>query len=123
MQKDAKNVLGGELKSCCTNPMTGFYRDGFCHTGEDDMGRHLICVELNEEFLHLGKYLGNDLMTPRPEFQFPGLKPGDRWCVCANRWLQCLQEDMNEPPKIDLEATHEKMLDFIDLETLKKYAL
>jgi uncharacterized protein (DUF2237 family) len=116
-----KNVLGGELKSCCTDPMTGFYRDGFCHTGANDVGSHIVCVEITDEFLDFSRSRGNDLITPHPEFGFPGLKKGDKWCLCAMRWREALEE--NVAPRIILEACHEDALNFVSLEDLKKYAI
>ncbi len=116
-----RNVLGGELKSCCTDPMTGFYRDGFCRTGPDDTGRHTICVVTTDEFLAYSKSVGNDLSTPMPQYAFPGLQGGDKWCLVAMRWKQALEDGM--APQDDLEATHESALQIVDLEELKKYAI
>ena len=115
-----RNVLGGPLKSCSTEPMTGFYRDGCCHTGEADVGSHTVCVEMTEEFLAFSLAAGNDLSTPRPEFGFPGLKPGDRWCVCAARWLQACQQGVDAP--VNLAATHEAALEIIPLDMLRTHA-
>ena len=115
-----RNVLGGELKSCCTDPMTGFYRDGFCRTGSEDAGRHTVCILATDEFLAYSKSVGNDLSTPMPQYQFPGLKGGDKWCLVAMRWKQALEDGM--APMVDLEATHESTLQIVDLEDLKKYA-
>lgn len=112
----AKNVFGTELKQCCENPKTGFYRDGFCHTGPEDHGTHVACATLTQAFLDFTLSRGNDLMTPRPEWRFPGLKPGDRWCLCANRWLEARKAGV--APKLNLEATHEKMLEFADISEL-----
>jgi len=114
-----KNVLGTALKVCCTDPMTGFYRDGCCRTGADDTGRHTVCILATEEFLEFSKAAGNDLSTPRPEYAFPGLKDGDKWCLVAMRWQQALDAGM--APLVDLEATHESALEFLRLEDLKKY--
>jgi uncharacterized protein (DUF2237 family) len=114
-----KNVLGTALKVCCTDPMTGFYRDGYCRTGADDTGRHTVCILATEEFLEFSKAAGNDLSTPRPEYAFPGLKDGDKWCLVAMRWQQALDAGM--APLVDLEATHESALEFLRLEDLKKY--
>lgn len=111
-----KNVLGGELKVCCTSPMTGFYRDGFCKTGVQDQGRHTVCIVTTAEFLEYSKAAGNDLSTPRPEYAFPGLVPGDKWCLVAVRYAQALRDGM--APKVILEATHEATLDFVSLEDL-----
>jgi uncharacterized protein len=115
------NVLGEPLQSCCMDPRTGFYRDGYCQTGDDDLGSHLVCAEMTEEFLAFSKKQGNDLSTPRPEFSFPGLKAGDRWCVCALRWVESYEA--KQAPKILLSATHQTMLDIVPLEVLVKYAL
>ncbi len=116
-----KNVLGGELKSCCTDPMTGFYRDGFCKTGINDVGSHTVCVEATNEFLEFSKSRGNDLMTPRPEFNFPGVKDGDKWCLCATRWREALEAGV--APKVILEACHEASLRYVSLEDLKNHKL
>ena len=115
------NVLGEALESCCTDPMTGFYRNGHCETGPQDLGAHVVCAEVDADFLAFSKSRGNDLSTPRPEFGFAGLKPGDRWCLCAARWVEALQAGMAPPVK--LTATHERVLDFVPLEALKLYAL
>ncbi len=115
------NVLGTELKCCCRNPVTGFYRDGFCRTGPEDVGQHTVCVEVTQEFLDYSVLDGNDLITPRPEFGFPGLKPGDKWCVCVTRWKSAL--DHNRAAPVDLEATHASALEFVTMEALKAYAL
>ena len=115
------NVLGSELMPCSTNPMTGFFRDGSCNTCAEDQGSHTVCVVLTEEFLAMSKYLGNDLSTPRPEFRFPGLKAGDRWCLCAGRFLQAHQEGC--APRVDLESTHQRALDVVPLEILETYKL
>ncbi len=114
-----KNVLGGELKCCCLKPLTGFYRDGFCKTGADDRGSHTICVRVTDEFLIFSKSRGNDLSTPRPEFQFPGLKDGDKWCLVAVRWQEALEA--GAAPDVILEATHEAALQYVSLEDLRKY--
>jgi uncharacterized protein (DUF2237 family) len=116
-----KNVLGGELQVCCNDPMTGFYRDGYCRTGPDDVGRHTVCILATDEFLAFSKNAGNDLSTPRPEFAFPGLKEGDKWCLVAMRWQQALEAGM--APQVYLEATHESALEIISLEDLKSYAV
>jgi len=115
-----KNVLGTELKLCCSSPMTGFYRDGYCRTGADDTGRHTVCIVATDEFLEFSKAAGNDLSTPRPEYAFPGLKAGDKWCLVAMRWQQAFEADM--APHVDLEATHESALEFIKLEDLRRYS-
>jgi uncharacterized protein (DUF2237 family) len=116
-----KNVLGTELKVCCTSPMTGFYRDGYCRTGADDTGRHTVCILATDEFLEFSKAAGNDLSTPRPEYAFPGLKAGDKWCLVAMRWQQALEADM--APQVYLESTHESALEFISLEDLRHHAV
>ncbi len=115
------NVLGEPLRSCSQDPLTGFFRDGSCNSCAEDAGSHTVCAVMTEEFLALSKYLGNDLSTPRPEYQFPGLKPGDRWCVCAARFLQAVHEDAG--PKVDLAATHQRALEIVPMEILEAYAL
>jgi uncharacterized protein len=120
--KDASvNVLGGPLESCSTAPVTGFFRNGCCDTGPSDQGMHTVCAVMTAEFLALSKYLGNDLSTPRPEFGFAGLKPGDRWCLCAGRFLQAHEE--GAAPQVKLEATHLNTLRIVPIEVLKRYAL
>lgn len=116
----ALNVFGEEMITCSTAPMTGFYRDGCCKTGEDDHGTHTVCSVMTVEFLAFTKSVGNDLSTPMPQYQFPGLKPGDRWCLCATRWVQAYEAGF--APKVVLEATHEKTLQYIALEELVKFA-
>lgn len=115
------NVLGTRLMRCSTRPLTGFYRNGCCDTGPDDAGSHTVCVVVDAEFLAVSKYLGNDLSTPRPEFRFDGLKPGDRWCLCAARFLQAAQE--RAAPKVVLEATHARALEVVPLALLRAHAL
>jgi uncharacterized protein (DUF2237 family) len=117
----ARNVTGGELVSCSTSPMTGFFRNGCCETGPHDLGMHTVCVVLTAEFLAYSKSVGNDLSTPRPEFSFDGLKPGDRWCLCAPRWKEAL--DAGAAPRVVLEATHEETLAIVTLGVLKDYAV
>jgi uncharacterized protein (DUF2237 family) len=117
----AKNVLGEDLQICCQSPMTGFYRDGKCNTGPDDYGLHLICAEMTLEFLEFSREVGNDLSTPIPEFGFPGLEPGDCWCLCATRWKQAYDAGM--APRVKLAATHISALEFATLEELQEYAL
>lgn len=119
--KSPKNVLGTELQPCCFSPLTGFYRDGFCRTGYEDMGLHLVCAEMTAEFLEFSVREGNDLVTPMPEFQFPGLKPGDRWCVCVTRWKDAF--DAGVAPPVVLEATHISTLEFATLEELQAHAV
>ena len=116
-----KNVLGGPLAPCSDNPVTGFYRTGCCHTGPEDIGVHTVCVVMTADFLAYSKAAGNDLSTPRKEFGFPGLKPGDRWCLCAARWKQAF--DAGKAPKLVLAATHERTLAIVPLETLKAHAV
>src|SRR5439155_2469335 len=115
------NVLGTELKCCCRDPLTGFYRDGFCRTGPEDIGLHTVCVKVTQEFLDYSVLDGNDLVTPHPEFGFPGLKPGDKWCVCVTRWKSAL--DHNRAAPVDLEATHASALEFVTLEEFRAHAL
>lgn len=115
------NVLGQKLQPCSIAPMTGFYRNGCCDTGPEDRGSHTVCVVATAEFLALSKYLGNDLSTPRPEFRFPGLKPGDRWCLCAARFLQAAEEFA--APRVVLEATHIRATDIVPLELLRAHAV
>lgn len=116
-----RNVLGGELRLCCGDPMTGFYRDGYCRTGPDDVGRHTVCILATDEFLKFSKAAGNDLSTPRPEFAFPGLVAGDKWCLVAMRWRQALEAGM--APQVVLAATHESVLEIVSLDELKKLAI
>jgi uncharacterized protein len=116
-----KNVFGEPLEVCSLSPRTGFYRTGCCHTGPEDFGVHTVCVETTAEFLAFSKSRGNDLSTPQPEFDFPGLQPGDRWCLCAARWQEALEA--GAAPKVVLAATHERTLEVVDLADLKKYAL
>jgi uncharacterized protein (DUF2237 family) len=116
-----RNVLGGELEPCGTDPMTGFYRDGCCSTGSEDLGRHTICAVVSAEFLQHQRSIGNDLSTPRPEYRFPGLKPGDRWCVTALNWLQAHRDGC--AAAVVLAATNERTLDVIPLEALRQYAV
>jgi uncharacterized protein (DUF2237 family) len=115
------NVFGEELKMCGENPITGFYRDGKCNTCNNDAGSHTICIEISQEFLEYSRFKGNDLSTPRPEFDFKGLKPGDSWCVCASRWLEAVETNM--APRVYLQRTHIKALDIVTIEILKKYAV
>jgi uncharacterized protein len=117
----AKNVLGGPLKSCSTQPLTGFYRDGCCNTGVDDIGLHLVCTQVTAAFLAHQQSIGNDLSTPFPQYGFPGLKPGDRWCVCVQRWKQSMEAGVAAP--VVLEATHISTLEYVDLEDLQNHAV
>jgi len=111
-----KNVLGTALRPCCTDPMTGYFRDGVCRTGPTDTGRHVVCAVMTAEFLEFTKTKGNDLSTPRPEYQFPGLRPGDGWCLCALRWQEAYDAGIVVPVK--LESTHEKALAYVDFADL-----
>lgn len=115
------NVLGTTLQPCSTAPLTGFYRNGCCDTGPQDAGSHTVCVIVTAEFLALSKYLGNDLSTPRPEYRFEGLKPGDRWCLCAARFLQAAQEFA--APQVVLAATHMRATEIVPLELLRAHAV
>ncbi len=115
-----KNVLGGELLSCCTDPMTGFYRDGYCRTGADDTGRHTVCIIATDEFLEYSKAVGNDLSTPMPQYAFPGVKDGDKWCLCLLRWREAFEAGM--APRVILEACHESVLKVIPLTNLQQFA-
>ncbi len=117
----AKNVLGGPLQTCSTKPLTGFYRDGCCNTGEEDLGLHLVCTQVTAAFLAHQREVGNDLITPVPHYHFPGLKPGDRWCLCVQRWKQSLEAGCAAP--VVLEATHISALEFVDLEDLQRHAV
>lgn len=116
-----KNVLGGELASCSEKPMTGFFRNGCCETNAQDRGVHTVCAEMTEEFLAFSKSAGNDLSTPVPAFNFPGLKPGDRWCLCAGRWQEAFEA--GAAPRVVLAATNEATLQIVALEDLKRHAL
>ena len=115
------NVLGGALQSCSIQPVTGFYRDGCCNTGADDVGLHTVCVVTSAEFLAFSKAHGNDLSTPMPQYGFPGLVPGDRWCLCAARWKEAL--DAGVAPPVILQATHEETLAILPLDVLKRHAI
>lgn len=118
--EDPVNVRGGPLAPCSSKPLTGFYRDGHCNTCRADQGSHTVCAVMTEEFLAYSKYVGNDLSTPRPEYQFAGLKPGDSWCLCAGRFLQAADEGC--APKVHLDATHARALDIVPLEVLNRHA-
>lgn len=121
MSQSAKNVLGGVLVPCSLDPLTGFFRDGCCNTGADDYGSHTVCAQMTEAFLAFSRSRGNDLTTPNPEFRFPGLKPGDRWCVCAARWREAAEAGV--APPVILESTHERALQVIALADLEYHAL
>ena len=118
---EAKNVLGGQLQPCCKFPMTGFYRDGFCNTGAEDVGRHVVCIRITDEFLEFSKDAGNDLSTPMPEYDFPGLIAGDQWCLCALRWQEAFEA--GAAPMVVLESTHLGALEVLKLENLKRHAV
>lgn len=115
------NVLGGPLLTCSDKPVTGFFRDGCCNTSEDDFGSHTVCVVLTEEFLAYSKEAGNDLSTPRPEFDFPGLKAGQRWCLCAARWVEAWRA--GKAPKVSLNSTNQAALEIVPLDLLKQHAI
>jgi hypothetical protein len=117
----SNNVLGNALETCCTSPMTGFYRNGSCETGPNDVGTHVVCAEVTQEFLEYTRSRGNDLTSPSPHHGFPGLKPGDRWCLCVSRWKEAL--DAGVAPPVVLEATHEATLKYVSLQELKKHAV
>ena len=118
---ESVNVFGEELESCSEDPLTGFFRDGCCNTDEQDVGSHTVCVEMTEAFLEYSRFRGNDLSTPMPEAGFPGLRPGDRWCLCAARWLEAQQQEM--APRVFLRRTHLKALEIIPMEVLRKFAV
>ena len=115
------NVLGEPLQTCSDSPVTGFYRDGCCNTSDADFGSYTVCVIVSQSFLEYSRFRGNDLSTPQPDFGFPGLQPGDRWCLCAQRWLEAHQYQM--APRVVLSATHRRALDIIPLDVLKTYAI
>ncbi|MCA9035397.1 MAG: DUF2237 domain-containing protein [Planctomycetaceae bacterium] len=117
----AKNVFGGDLLVCSSNPLTGFFRSGKCETCGDDAGMHTVCAEMTKEFLQFSYDAGNDLSTPRPEFRFPGLKPGDRWCLCLPRWIEAFEAGI--APKLMLKATHISAIEHISMDVLLQYAL
>jgi hypothetical protein len=116
-----KNVFGETIRTCCENPITGFFRDGFCHTDERDEGIHTVCVSVTKDFLEFSLSRGNDLSTPRPEFGFPGLKEGDSWCLCAERWVEAYEAD--KAPKLFLKKTNHRTLDIVPMELLKDFAI
>ncbi len=118
---ESLNVYDEVLETCCENPMTGFFRDGCCNTADEDLGLHTVCVELSDAFLQFSKSVGNDLSTPREEFNFPGLQAGDRWCLCASRWLQAHQA--GAAPRVHIRSTHKRTLEIVDLQLLKQYAV
>ena len=120
IKEESVNVLGSPLVPCSTDPLTGFFRDGCCNTCSEDAGSHTICIEVTQEFLEYSRFAGNDLSTPHSEFEFPGLKEGDRWCLCAGRWLEA--HDQGMAPRIFLQNTHIKALEIIRRELLQQYA-
>ena len=117
---ESLNVFDEPLLSCSESPVTGFFRDGCCNTSDEDFGSHTVCVEVTQDFLDYSRFRGNDLSTPMPDFGFPGLQPGDRWCLCASRWLEAYEQGM--APKIFLTRTHKRALEIVELEKLKEYA-
>ncbi|MBI2424019.1 MAG: DUF2237 domain-containing protein [Candidatus Hydrogenedentes bacterium] len=117
----AKNVLGSDLQECSRDPLTGFYRDGCCNTGADDIGLHIVCIRATAEFLEFSRERGNDLSTPHPEMNFAGVQPGDQWCLCAMRWKEALDAGM--APPVVLEATHISALEFVDMKDLRAHAV
>ena len=121
MMSSTLNVYGKPIEVCCNNPVTGYYRDGKCITGADDFGTHIVCAQVTDEFLKFSKAQGNDLIAPRPEYNFPGLIKGNCWCLCISRWQDA--ERNNVAPLINLNATHQKALEYVDLATLEKYAI
>lgn len=120
-KEKAKNILGGDLQPCCTDPMTGFFRDGYCHTNHMDQGTHVVCAVVTDEFLEFTKSRGNDLSRPVPAYQFPGLRAGDGWCLCARRWQEAYEAGV--APPIKGHSTHEKALDYIAKETLEQFRI
>lgn len=118
---ESLNVFGEVLEPCGMDPTTGFFRDGACNTCKEDLGSHTVCINASQEFLEFSRFKGNDLSTPMPDYDFPGLKPGDSWCLCAARWLEA--EKHNMAPKVFLKRTHVKALDIVPIELLKKYAI
>ncbi len=121
MAATQSNVLGGPIQCCCLRPLTGYYRDGFCRTGPGDTGLHTVCVEVTDAFLAFSKSRGNDLSTPVPEYGFPGLVAGDKWCLCVTRWQEALLA--GKAPRVILASSHISVLEFVDLEDLKEHAL
>ena len=119
--KESINVMGEKLESCSQDPLTGFYRDGCCNTSDVDFGSHTVCIEVNQAFLEYSRFRGNDLSTPITEYDFPGLKAGDRWCLCAQRWLEAYEHNM--APRIYLAATHQRATEIIPIALLKEFAV
>lgn len=120
MEQNPLNVFGLPLQSCCQDPVTGYFRDGYCKTMAEDLGTHVVCARVTREFLEFSRQRGNDLISPAPQWKFPGLKPGDQWCLCVSRWMEA--EKAGVAPPVILEATHEKALEYTSMETLLKYA-
>jgi len=120
-QAQPLNVWGGKLSPCSEDPLTGFFRDGCCNTCDEDAGSHTVCIEVSQDFLEYSRFAGNDLSTPHPEFGFAGLQEGDRWCLCASRWLEAYEKGM--APKVVLDNTHFKALEIVPLELLKQFAV
>ncbi len=118
---ESLNVFGETLEPCGRDPLTGFFRDGACNTCDEDRGSHTVCIEATATFLEYSRFKGNDLSTPVPEFQFPGVKPGDTWCLCAGRWLQAWQDGM--APRVHLRRTHRRALEIVPMELLRKFAV
>lgn len=121
IQRLEQNVLGSQLACCCTDPMTGYFRDGHCRTVGEDHGSHTVCARVTREFLEFSRARGNDLSTPHPAYGFPGLKPGDKWCLCASRWLEAYEAGV--APPVVLEACHQRALDIVPLEALQEKAV
>ena len=119
--EDSLNVFDEPLLLCSEEPVTGFFRDGCCNTSDADFGSHTVCVKITQDFLEYSRFRGNDLSTPIPDFGFPGLEPGDRWCLCASRWLEAYEQGM--APKVHLTRTHKRALEIVELEKLKEYAV
>jgi uncharacterized protein (DUF2237 family) len=118
---ESTNIFGEPLEVCSQNPLTGFFRDGICNTCKEDTGIHTVCVEVTQAFLEYSRFRGNDLTTPMPQYNFPGLQPGDSWCLCAARWLEASESNM--APRVHLKRTHIRTLEIVPLELLKKYAV
>ena len=118
---ESVNVFGETIETCSDSPTTGFFRDGCCNTSEQDVGSHTVCVEVTREFLEFSRFRGNDLSTPMPQFEFPGLRPGDRWCLCAARWLEAHEAGM--APRVVLQGTHRRALEIVPLSLLRGFAV
>ncbi|HAC33384.1 MAG TPA: DUF2237 domain-containing protein [Gammaproteobacteria bacterium] len=120
-QAESLNVFGEPLEPCSMNPLTGYFRDGCCNTADHDLGSHTVCIEASQDFLEYSRFRGNDLSTPRPEFQFPGVQPGQGWCLCASRWMEA--HELGMAPPVKLASTHQRALEIVPLELLKQYAV